>query len=1228
MCQSKQYLSKIVRQWLPMLLSFLWAEVQAQTFFGTSSLPVDNASAIGPTVTITPPASMLAGDLAIIYAQYRNTTGTLTIGATGGQSWNAMATYTGSTQNIRIFWCRFNGTWAANPTVTLGAGTNALSAMMYVFRPSSASNIWAVNDEQVNTASGTNPNVITGYNTIMPNSVTMAFWSSAAANTWGTLTGTGWSKTSLPNQVRNTATSGQSHTAAYRLMTTAGATNNVQQTQSATTTALRSIVSWYEVSNDNCSGAINLTSATACTNTTGTVSSATNSGIAAPSCGGTADDDVWYRFTAGAPLTTISLSGLGANLNSSGARLQLFSGSCGSLTSLGCGTTSLTVNTLTTGTQYYVRVYSAGATSIASLGQFSICITHTSPPANDNCSGAVNLTPNNSCSNTSGNVHAASPSGIAAACGGSADDDVWYRFTAASTDQVITLSGLGTTLSASGVQMELFSGACGSLTSLACGTSRIGATNLIQGAVYFIRVYSSGNTPITANGGFSICITNVRYDFGKSFINLSKPAGGSIETGDQLEIRTSVVVRTGSIDSVGFYDNIPAGTVYIPGTLAIQTNEAKIYKSFTDAPGDDQAEIIGTALSFRLGYTGASQATAFRRGQLTNTMRPSFYNSACIMLITYRVTVTAATFSNINIGGGLVTYSTNTPVVNSVTLPNRLLAVYPNYGVCSNTTGANTLGTESNGTFGSGNLKNRGTSSNVPVAYTFQNFAANQPQDYNYGITNNTSGVYSTNNSLPKPNANRVFTVWDIIGDHTGASNPILGNPATDTTGGNTGGYMLVVNAAYRIDSAFDQTISGLCPNTYYEISAWFRNICSRCGCDSAGRGASSVGYIPTAPGDSSGVYPNVSIGIDGVTYYSSGSLQYSGQWIKRGFIFVTGPAQTSFTMRVYNNAPGGGGNDWALDDISVATCLPELQFFPTASNQLCRNSVVEVSSTVNTFYDNYKYYQWERSTDGGTSWHAAPLKTGVDSFLFTYSGSDYTSTVYYPQFIATVMDNGNLYRLKIATTIANLSNNNCNTYSAAEIVTINIGSCDILPAALGYFKGTLKDGFSRLQWQTLTEEGAVWFEVERSADGVQFESIGKLSGSQQPSRKSLYYTFTDPQQLAGTVFYRLKIVSASGASTYSNIIQLSSNTSRFSLKSVINPFYDQVRLELQAPVQEWITIQLLDTYGRHIHSMKTQVEPGTNSILFRQVQTLQQGNYILLIRTSEGTLQKLIQRL
>ena len=68
---------------------------------------------------------------------------------------------------------------------------------------------------------------------------------------------------------------------------------------------------------------------------------------------------------------------------------------------------------------------------------------------------------------------------------------------------------------------------------------------------------------------------------------------------------------------------------------------------------------------------------------------------------------------------------------------------------------------------------------------------------------------------------------------------------------------MLVINASYRIDSAFYQNITGLCPNTYYEFSLWIRNICSKCGCDSNGKGATGgAGYIPTATGDSSGVKP------------------------------------------------------------------------------------------------------------------------------------------------------------------------------------------------------------------------------------------------------------------------------------------------------------------------------------------------------------------------------------
>lgn len=222
----------------------------SQTFFGISASPVDNSSHAGPTVTVTPPASMVANDLVIIYAEYRGTTVTPSISTTGGQTWSTATTNSGSSQSIAVFWCTFNGTWAADPVITVGAGTNGLTAVMYVFAPNQASSSWAVHINPTNSTSGSTTNQITGITTTTPNTVTMAFWSVGATNTWTTLSGTGWVRPTFPNsqnQIRNT-TSNQSHTAAYFIQSSSvGATGNVSQVQSASTTALRTIMAFAEV---------------------------------------------------------------------------------------------------------------------------------------------------------------------------------------------------------------------------------------------------------------------------------------------------------------------------------------------------------------------------------------------------------------------------------------------------------------------------------------------------------------------------------------------------------------------------------------------------------------------------------------------------------------------------------------------------------------------------------------------------------------------------------------------------------------------------------------------------------------------------------------------------------------------------------------------------------------------------------------------------------------------
>ncbi len=135
---------------------------------------------------------------------------------------------------------------------------------------------------------------------------------------------------------------------------------------------------------------------------------------------------------------------------------------------------------------------------------------------------------------------------------------------------------------------------------------------------------------------------------------------------------------------------------------------------------------------------------------------------------------------------------------------------------------------------------------------------------------------------------------------------------------------MAVINSSYKTGITFLDTINNLCPNTYYQYSAWFRNICSTCACDSNGKGPGNVGYIPTGPGDSSGVHPNLTFNVNGYDYYTTGDMPYTGQWIQKGFTYLTGPTQTSMIIYVRNNAPGGGGNDWALDDISVASLRTE----------------------------------------------------------------------------------------------------------------------------------------------------------------------------------------------------------------------------------------------------------------------------------------------------------------
>lgn len=730
--------------------------------------------------------------------------------------------------------------------------------------------------------------------------------------------------------------------------------------------------------------------------------------------------------------------------------------------------------------------------------------------------------------------------------------------------------------------------------------------------------------------------SQLKIDYGKSYVNLTKGVnGGTIEPGDTLEIRATFVVggsvNNDYVDSCAYFDVVPANTSYIPSSLSIRTNEGKVYKSFTDAPGDDAGWISGSNVQINLGYKNAPTATAFRRGRIKYNDKPSFFGSTCIMIASYRVVVTGAYGTRVSLGAGTISYFPFGGSLNSITFNPDTVMIFKNYGICTNTAANNAVINEFSGTFGTGTAKNRYASTKVSNNYTYAAFASNMPNDYYYAISNNTStgGLgYTTSNTWAIPDASapshRVFSVWDIIGDHTGAVNPLLGNPATDTVAG-AGGYMAVINSSYKTGIAFLDTVYNLCPNTYYQYFAWIRNICSKCACDSNGKGPSNAGYIPVAAGDSSGVYPNLTFNVNGYDYYTTGNIMYTGQWIRKSFVYLTGPTQTSMVIYIRNNAPGGGGNDWAIDDIGVASCAPSISLTPNKPDTLCQGSDDTVRFKVSAFFNNYTEWILERSIDGGITWSSP----GNDTAGLPPNGS--ATPVYNPgsgnyEYLVTryfrlnYVDTLVTYRLTIASTVASLTNANCSYIASTPKIIHSINCMIVLPTTVTV-KGWLNNQNAQLQWSSTNETGNTRYIVERSdQDQTHFHPIGTLPGLGIKGSGNTY-SFNDSEPVYGQSYYRINIAD-NDLHTVSKTILLS-HTIDFEVKSLVNPFNDFISFDMTVPGDQQASFAINDAFGRQVRREIQHVSQGLNTIRIYGLDKLPNGFYVIQIHCGEKTLSK-----
>ena len=456
----------------------------------------------------------------------------------------------------------------------------------------------------------------------------------------------------------------------------------------------------------------------------------------------------------------------------------------------------------------------------------------------------------------------------------------------------------------------------------------------------------------------------------RSYYNVTRPSGGPVVTNDILELRAVISVPSGTtISSLYYTDNIPLNTTYVAGTLRVATNENAVVGSipstgaYSDGADADQGQISGTAITVYMGTGATSSAGGTVVGGSTP---PVFYNVATIMMVTYQVKVTGATNLTINTAGVFNYIQGGTPKTTSV--PSLNMFIYKPF-TCTGVGAANYVTDESGGSFSSGTTQNRSSSSTNVTGYGFANLNANNPADGKYSLVNNTSGTDYSGSS--PATSDKVFSVWDIIGDHSGTSNGAGNAPAA---GGSTGGYLIAVNGTYTPSTIFHTVVNGLTLNTNYTFSFWVRNLCPTCGNDPA------AGTANNTPG----VKPNISMNLNSHNFYSSGDIAYSGAWVQKAFTFFSATSATA-TFDILNNAPGGGGNDFAIDDLAVNQCLTLLPVGLTSftgrltSEGVTLNWQTETAATTQSF-------DVERSTDGSRFYSIGQVPASPDTSRYAFT--------------------------------------------------------------------------------------------------------------------------------------------------------------------------------------------------------------------------------------------------
>ena len=166
------------------------------------------------------------------------------------------------------------------------------------------------------------------------------------------------------------------------------------------------------------------------------------------------------------------------------------------------------------------------------------------------------------------------------------------------------------------------------------------------------------------------------------------------------------------------------------------------------------------------------------------------------------------------------------------------------------------------------------------------------------------------------------------------------------------------------------------------------------------------------------------------------------------------------------------------------------------------------------------------------------------------------------------------------------------------------------LPIELLRFTAAPVDAGVELEWETATEINNSHFEIQRSADGRQYQKIGEMAG-QGTTSEIIAYSFTDVAPLNGKSYYRLKQVDYNGAYEYSHVEEVNRDSDS-ALKLFPNPVAAGSQFRVEG--RQIRSVQVFNILGQLV--LEESYDRPQNRV-FLSTDHLAQGMYITRINNT-----------